>query len=407
VSTDAAADTVASRVCRYISEKVAGTAEETFRFLDLPLLAPDVFHQEGVVSIYSEAKAIECSSEILDTVYVYDHDGCRGLANRRWSDQYRDQIAIPAVAMDKAIEASALDLTEARQKVSDSHRRPSVYFPDEQLFLCPVRPRDWANPKSIWPSGFLEMQFEEATAISSKTLIATPPTMAMMSSASTTRTTLWKRAGIYEKSAIPQQALTKSLLATAGQMYSVMPSIEKPSVRDHRGEVPVLRPSRPTQVKAELRSPVLAPSTAPVAPAGFVWVRDHWERARFSPEVTSLRVRFEYLVVRSAVREWFHRPLVNRTDWYVPGKKRAEFSTPSEAGSLHAETTGFVAVRNLVVEGNWQAKDLPLDGTSAMAGPLAINFLPDGTVGHREIQTIGILFQDLPDLPPQDSPPDH
>lgn len=368
---------ISDRVERFFVDNVKTGPREKFCFLDLPEPAPDMFVKDAAgQAAYSQAKAVESTSLILDTMYSHDlaRQRCHAHLSRLWSETYREGIVVPASARESATVQAAPALAAAKAKVSDEHKRASVLQLGEQYFPCPVRPADWAEPgQTAWLAAPLRITF-------------------------TSRVPLFRSV---VKPAVGLEGLEALVMRRSKVAGWLSPRRKPVIIKPPPGGTVKPPPTRPGFVWVEGRWEMSAGKR--------VWVPGHWkrERARPAPGVTWVSIDLEYLVVRAEPRPWLHRPLLERDDWYVSGKRRGADTQTGELG-LYAETMGFVAVRNVVIKGDWTGDDLrQVSGEDAYVGPLAIagdENRGDNAIQNPRIQIIGVLYEPLPVLPPMDDP---
>lgn len=378
---------ISDRVEKFFLANIKTGPREKFCFLDFPEPAPDVLMKDAAgQQAYSAAKAAETTSLILDTIYSHDlpKQRCHAHVSRLWSETYREGLVVPAGARQDATLQAAPALAAAKSKVSDDRKLASVLQLSEQYFPCPVRPADWAAPgQSAWIAVSLEIRFGNRVPLAH---LVIKPAAALRDPAALE--------GI--EAPIVRRTMAAGWLAHRRKPVVVVkpPPISKP---------PVQRPPRPSAgfVWVEGRWELQGDK--------HVWIPPHWERERARPEpgVTWISIDLEYLLVRAEPRPWLHRPLLDRDDWFVPGKRRGADTQPGELG-LYAETMGFVAVRNVVIKGDWTGDDLrQVSGENAYIGPLAIagdTNRGDKVIESPRIQIIGVLYEPMPALPPMDDP---
>ncbi|HEX4963548.1 MAG TPA: hypothetical protein VF173_22150 [Thermoanaerobaculia bacterium] len=123
-----------------------------------------------------------------------------------------------------------------------------------------------------------------------------------------------------------------------------------------------------------------------------------------SVKTKSVRISFDYCLVKAG-RRWWGDAFVNSPFWYVPTFAKGALSAKGHAGALPALPIGFVAVRNLVIEADWTAEDVANASQATGFGPFkVVADLVNSKLSHPGLQIIGWLLQEMPDLPPNDSP---
>ena len=124
---------------------------------------------------------------------------------------------------------------------------------------------------------------------------------------------------------------------------------------------------------------------------------------------TDLRVAFDSCVV-SLSRPWFARQLVLQRDWFIAGYARGAISNGSgmdDPGLMPTVATGFVAIRNLSLSGNWSEGDRQAMQSAASLGPFSLQgrtIGDDATITCPGMQIIGWFCDPLPVLPPEGDP---
>jgi hypothetical protein len=113
-------------------------------------------------------------------------------------------------------------------------------------------------------------------------------------------------------------------------------------------------------------------------------------------------LRFDYCVV-TVTRPWLHQAFLKNVFWCIPGQAKGQLSA-NDGHGMPALPVGFVAVKELSISGAWTADDISNLQQSVQFGPFNFDSaVVDGAIGHRGIQIVGWLLQDLPDLPPNRS----
>jgi hypothetical protein len=117
--------------------------------------------------------------------------------------------------------------------------------------------------------------------------------------------------------------------------------------------------------------------------------------------VSDVTISFDYCLVR-VTRDWMHTAFLNSNLWYLPGQSRGAFSR-SDGRGFPALPVGFVALKNLRIKAPWTPADVTNLEQSIQFGPF--NFesqVIDGAIGQDDIQVVGWILQDMPELPPND-----
>jgi len=122
------------------------------------------------------------------------------------------------------------------------------------------------------------------------------------------------------------------------------------------------------------------------------------------PTVSSVTISFDFCVVEVA-RPWLSTSLLANRAWCIPGQDRGRYSANDGVG-MPAVPIGFLAIQNLRITAPWSAADVSLLEQSDQFGPFGFDArVVDGTIGHKGIQIIGWLLNDVQELPPADEQP--
>ncbi len=143
-------------------------------------------------------------------------------------------------------------------------------------------------------------------------------------------------------------------------------------------------------------------------------VRDHLriekviaEKAQTRPvQTNNIQISFDYRLVE-ATRDWYFEQFIYDESWNIPNTPKGQLTLNSVAGSLPWLPIGFVAIRNLNIEGSWTEEDMEYGVQALNLGPFEVTgSIVDGhlKLEKTDLQIIGWLLQRLPELPPNDPP---
>jgi hypothetical protein len=117
--------------------------------------------------------------------------------------------------------------------------------------------------------------------------------------------------------------------------------------------------------------------------------------------VTDVTISFDYCLVTVA-RPWIQTSFLNNKLWFVSGQSKGSLSA-NDGHGMPALPVGFIALQNLRIKGPWTPADITNLEQSDQFGPFVIDSkVVDGAIGHADIQIVGWMLQDVPDLPPMD-----
>jgi hypothetical protein len=117
---------------------------------------------------------------------------------------------------------------------------------------------------------------------------------------------------------------------------------------------------------------------------------------------TNITVSFDYCVINIS-RPWFFDAYIDDTTWYVQGKQRGQLSANDpNSTTLNSVPVSVVAIKNLVIQGNWSAADLALFKTQF--GPFMVTSAGSTQLQCMGIQIVGWLLEKMPLLPPNADP---
>lgn len=121
--------------------------------------------------------------------------------------------------------------------------------------------------------------------------------------------------------------------------------------------------------------------------------------------VNAATIAFDYCTVQIN-RPWWYDIFVQDGMWYVPGTAACALTLDDTAKGMPYVTSGAVLVRNLLITGSWEQIDIE-SAQRAMSsfGPFRVGpGTDDGHLAYAGMQTIGLLVESLPCLPPCDEP---
>jgi hypothetical protein len=119
--------------------------------------------------------------------------------------------------------------------------------------------------------------------------------------------------------------------------------------------------------------------------------------------VSDVTIGFKYCLVTVA-RHWMHEAFLNDKSWYIPSQRKGSLSA-NDGHGIPALPAGFVALKDLRIEGPWTPADITNLEQSVQFGPFIIDStVVNGAIGHAGIQVVGWILQDLSDLPPIGDP---
>lgn len=121
-------------------------------------------------------------------------------------------------------------------------------------------------------------------------------------------------------------------------------------------------------------------------------------------KTTSISISFDYCLVRIR-RPWYVDAFINDKSWCLPNVSKGQMTTSGVAGNLSLLPIGFIAIRNLSIEANWDSTDVTNAATATNFGPFKVDAqIVNNKLSHSGLQIIGWLLQQMPDLPP--NPPE-
>jgi len=128
------------------------------------------------------------------------------------------------------------------------------------------------------------------------------------------------------------------------------------------------------------------------------------EKASTRPVQTNhIQISFDYCLVK-ATRQWYFSPFIYDQSWHIPNIPKGQITMSGVLGSLSWLTIGCVAIRNFKLEGDWTQEDIDNAVQATHFGPFQfIDSIMNGEP-YPDLQIIGWLLQDLPDLPPNEPP---
>jgi hypothetical protein len=196
------------------------------------------------------------------------------------------------------------------------------------------------------------------------------------------------------------------------------------AVRDHR-VTPLFNPSITHSALVQPRvtafHPIVTPPHPAPAPAPSVRIVRPLIAAQAVANIqaagtaqpvatTSVDLSFEHCIV-TLQWPWFPQVFLMDRGWYIPGYAKGSFSNGmgnGDTGYLPVLTSGFVAIRNLKISGQWTNQDLAAVQGSAAFGPFSLigrtYDAHSGTLSCPGMQIIGWFCEALPVLPPNSDP---
>jgi len=121
-------------------------------------------------------------------------------------------------------------------------------------------------------------------------------------------------------------------------------------------------------------------------------------------QTSSISVSFDYCLI-NALRLWYKDVFINDTSWCIPTVLKGQLTTSGPAGNLPLIPIGFVAIRNLNIEGNWTAADEANASLATGFGPFQVTWdSVNKKLSYPGLQIIGWVLQKMPDLPPNNPP---
>ena len=123
-------------------------------------------------------------------------------------------------------------------------------------------------------------------------------------------------------------------------------------------------------------------------------------------EAPNVEISFKYCVVRLQ-RPWFPELLLLTKGWYIAGYAAHTLSTGSlmdSAALFPCVPTGFVAIKELSINGSWSQADAAAATRSASLGPFSLVGSTTSGLGSPGMQIFAWICEPLPALPPDGDP---
>jgi hypothetical protein len=121
-------------------------------------------------------------------------------------------------------------------------------------------------------------------------------------------------------------------------------------------------------------------------------------------KTNSFSISFDYCLVKIR-RPWYVDAFINETSWCLPNVSKGQMTMSGVTGSLPLLPIGFVAIRNLNIEANWDREDVTNSAVATNFGPFKVETqIVNNKLSHPGLQIIGWLLQKMPELPP--NPPE-
>ena len=120
---------------------------------------------------------------------------------------------------------------------------------------------------------------------------------------------------------------------------------------------------------------------------------------------------FDYCLVQMR-RPWFSEDLLALPGWYLPNMRNGDYASgpPVNTGAFARIPTAFIAVKNLVIEGQWSDADVAAGANSASFGPFSLLVSPGDQAQAKTgliapgVQIIAWICDAQPQLPPDPDP---
>lgn len=120
-------------------------------------------------------------------------------------------------------------------------------------------------------------------------------------------------------------------------------------------------------------------------------------------------VSFDYLIIQIN-RPWLYRPLLENTNWYIPGARRGELNSGKEGekfGVLSVVPDRVIIIRNLKIRGKFTAADRVAMGQSFAIGPFTLDRnvdIQEEMISQNGMHLLAYVDSTLPMTPPRSDP---
>jgi hypothetical protein len=111
-----------------------------------------------------------------------------------------------------------------------------------------------------------------------------------------------------------------------------------------------------------------------------------------------ITLSFDYAKVTIS-RPWYFEPFIADKTWYIHEKYEGQLTSFDKvSANLIDIPVGFIAIKNLVINGTWSADELNTFKTAF--GPFLISSGAGSKLEYDDIQVIGWMLEKVPELPP-------
>jgi hypothetical protein len=179
--------------------------------------------------------------------------------------------------------------------------------------------------------------------------------------------------------------------------------------RSMRGDAVALNVATPAGITMGVAP---APVVRPIEVAQFTSVARLVAQTQPQPVQTQeFKMSFDYCLVQLR-RPWFSEDLLALPGWYVPNMHNGDYASgpPANTGAFAMIPTAFIAVKNLVIEGQWSDADVAAGANSAGFGPFSLLVSPGDQAQAKTgltapgLQIIAWICDAQPQLPPDPDP---
>src|SRR6266404_1559899 len=401
-----------------------------FRFAEIPV---GLYDSDFIVPLHADwgpfpPLAMEQFSNLVDKTTRLDIGG-HGvwLDTARFSDLYHDEMLAPALPfllganeVDKqlVIDTVSQMISDARQRWENCKALSAIIVGSEFRPSSPTPPGWWnKSDADVWmpqefqiqgaavtvtdqpPDQMLRMKIPDAALQSFLELPVNPPDKPVFSavkvstSAPFSEATVLSHGTLLAARPIFRAALAKST-AVSPASGAIVTAAELPPAIPH---APALTATMHSDLMTQVRlmsvgqRMELESTLAKSAPTQSISVSD-------------VTIHFDYCLV-AVDRPWIHNGFLNNKLWFIPGQAKGSLSA-NDGHGLPALPVGFVALKNLRIEGPWTPMDITNLEQSIQFGPFLVDStVAGGAIGHAGIQVVGWILQSSPDWPPVDPPP--